>query len=338
MKKKFFIPFCLVLGVLVSSSFTTPTTNEITYNIPTQRQGIHTIIIDPGHGLPDPGADGKNGTESHYALLIALKLGEQLQQNLPDAKIIYTRTDEYLPDHLSNKNDALKRRAEIANQNHGDLFISIHLNSGPDSYDKELIDHRTETYYTYSGKGSHRKRTAHTRSVPVYKYTNLGTSAIGTETFIWAVGKNDSKKSFVGAGEETGEPDDSTSNLMFDSPEAKILASIRTKKFFNYSRMLAEYVQEEFSKQGRVDRGAKQRDNEGIWVLQATAMPSILVETGFVNNREEEDYLSSDKGENEVAYAIMRAVLRYKSSIENGFIPTTSNADSTQQQQTTASK
>ena len=138
----------------------------------------------------------------------------------------------------------------------------------------------------------------------------------------------------MGAGEETGEPDDSTSNLMFDSPEAKILASIRTKKFFNYSRMLAEYVQDEFSKQGRVDRGAKQRDNEGIWVLQATAMPSILVETGFVNNREEEDYLDSEKGKMKCAYAIMRAVLRYKTSLETALAA----IDSTSRQMRTVTK
>jgi N-acetylmuramoyl-L-alanine amidase len=329
MIKKNFLPLCLLIAVLIGSAFETPLASVD--NIPTQRQALRTIIIDPGHGLPDPGADGKYSTESQCALAIALKLGEQLQQNLPGVKIIFKRTDEYLPDHLSNKNDALKRRAQIANENHGDLFISIHLNSGGESYRREVIDHRTETYYTYSGKGKKRKKIAHKRTVPVYRSYSLGTQAQGTETFIWAVGKNDSKKSFVGAGEETGEPDDSTSNLFFDSPEAKILASIRTKKFFNYSRMLAEYVQEEFSKQGRIDRGAKQRDNEGIWVLQATAMPSVLVETGFVNNREEEDYLNSDKGQNEVAYAIMRAVLRYKESLENGNIPTTSKTDSTQQ-------
>src|SRR3954447_24260913 len=198
MVKKIFLPcFLMVALLIISSAFKTPLADVA--NIPAQRLGLHTIIIDPGHGLPDPGADGKDGTESHYALEIALKLGEQLKQNLPGVNIIFTRTDEYLPDHLSNKNDALKRRAQIANENHGDLFISIHLNSGPDSYSKEVIDHRTETYYTYSGKGKKRKRIAHTRSVPVYRYTNLGTSAIGTETFIWAVGKNTSKQSFVGA-------------------------------------------------------------------------------------------------------------------------------------------
>jgi len=74
----------------------------------------------------------------------------------------------------------------------------------------------------------------------------------------------------------------------FDSPEAKILASIQTKKYFDRSITLANYVEEEFVKEGRFSRGVKQRDDEGIWVLQATAMPSILVETGFISNPDEE--------------------------------------------------
>lgn len=323
MLKKTFLILSLPFALLVSTSF-----NRVE-NKPKdvkQRGAIKTIIIDPGHGLPDPGADGKYSTESQVALEIGLKLGAQLEQNIPGVKIVYTRTDAYLPEHMSDHNAANRRRAQIANENHGDLFISIHLNSSKDSYSREVIGHHQETYYTYTGKGRKRKKIAHTRSVPTYKTTNLGTKAEGTETYIWAVGKNDSKKSFVGSG-ETGEQDDSTT-VMFDSPEAKIMASLRTKKYFNNSRMLAEYVQEEFAKQGRVDRGAQQRDNEGIWVLQATAMPSILVETGFVNNRDEEDYLNSESGQNEVAYAVMRAVLRYKQSVENGNIAAPPKADS----------
>ncbi len=70
---------------------------------------------------------------------------------------------------------------------------------------------------------------------------------------------------------------------------------------------------------GRISLGVKQRNNQGIWVLQATNMPSILVETGFICNPDEEDYLNSDKGQNELTYAIMRAVLRYKQSVDAGF-------------------
>lgn len=110
-----------------------------------------------------------------------------------------------------------------------------------------------------------------------------------------------------------GEADSSVH--LFDSPEARILASLKTKKYFDHSLLLANYVEDEFVKEGRFSRGVKQRNNEGIWVLQATAMPSILIEAGFIT--QEEDYLNSEKGQNEISYAIMRAVLHYKQSIEN---------------------
>lgn len=109
---------------------------------------------------------------------------------------------------------------------------------------------------------------------------------------------------------------------MFDSPEAKIMASLTTRKFFDQSLMLADMVQNEFIKQGRVNRGVKQRNNEGIWVLQATAMPSILVEAGFVSNPEEEDYMNSDKGKDEIASAILNAIMGYKKNLESGLIKT----------------
>ncbi len=290
----------------------------------TQKNVLKTIIIDPGHGLPDPGAKGLYSTESENALGIALKLGDLLKQSLPNTRIIFTRTDQYLPDHLGSINEGLKRRAQIANENHGDLFISIHLNSGPERISKEVIGHNTETYYTYSGKGKKKKKTAHKRSVPIYKINHLGCDAEGTEVYIWAVGKADSKKQFVASGASDEMTDSSgadSSDFLFDSPEAKIRASILTKKYFNSSRMLAEYVQDEFQKQGRINRGVLQRNNKGIWVLQATAMPSILVETGFICNHEEEGYLRNDKDQSEIAYAVMRGVLRYKESLENSGNP-----------------
>lgn len=79
---------------------------------------------------------------------------------------------------------------------------------------------------------------------------------------------------------------------------------------------MALTVEDEFTKMGRVSREAKQR-GKGIWVLQAVAMPAILVETGFLSNPEEEDYLNSQTGQQEIAEAIARAVKRYKFSLEN---------------------
>lgn len=284
-----------------------------------QRDPLKTIIIDAGHGLPDTGAQGSYSNESDITLAIALKLGKQLQAVLPDSKIIYTRTDAYLPNGMTDHNAANRWRAEMANENHGDLFICIHCNDAPPERHTEFTGYHTIVYHRHGKK--------YTRRVREYKHWTTPNPAYGTETYVWAVGKNDSKKSFVGSSDEDstelyGEQADSSYHY-FDSPEAKILASLKTKKYFARSLMLADYVEDEFTKEGRLSRGVKQRDNEGIWVLQATAMPSILVETGFITNPQEENYLNSEKGQNEISYAIMRAVLHYKASIDNNSIETT---------------
>ncbi len=131
--------------------------------------------------------------------------------------------------------------------------------------------------------------------------------------------KYDQKQQSVGSRDDDDQfgEHDSTGSF-FESPDAKILASLRTKKYFDQSLAIAKFVEEEFKKVGRTSYGVKQRNNEGIWVLQATNMPSILVETGFICNPEEEDYMNSEKGQNEISYAIMRAVLRYKHLVETG--------------------
>ncbi|MEO6328729.1 MAG: N-acetylmuramoyl-L-alanine amidase, partial [Ginsengibacter sp.] len=56
---------------------------------------------------------------------------------------------------------------------------------------------------------------------------------------------------------------------------------------------------------------------KGIWVLQATQMPAILIETGFIANPEDERYLNSEKGQQEIAEAITKALLKYKDQVEN---------------------
>ena len=288
--------------------------NIICAQAPSTKQKVRTIIIDAGHGLPDGGAAGKYSQESDLTEAIASKLGKRLESLLPDCKILYTRTDENLPNNLADKNAANRWRAKFANENNGDLFIAIHVNSTNDRFSKEIIGHKEATFY--SGKGKKRKK--HTRSIPIYKYHLLPCEVEGTETYIWAVGKNDQKKQIINSNEDrTGEQTDSTDQEL-DTPEGNILASLRTKKYFEKSLQLASYVEEEFAKEGRTSLGVKQRNNQGIWVLQATAMPSILVETGFICNPDEEDYLNSEKGQDEVSYAVMRAVLRYVDGINNG--------------------
>lgn len=80
------------------------------------------VVIDPGHGGKDPGAVNKSIREKDIVLGIGLKLGKMINENLPNVKVVYTRsTDIFIP---------LIERSRIANKNKADLFISIHANSG----------------------------------------------------------------------------------------------------------------------------------------------------------------------------------------------------------------
>ncbi len=80
-----------------------------------------TVVIDPGHGGRDPGAIGRKGKEKNINLNVALKLGQLIQNNCKDVKVVYTRSKDVFV--------ALDRRAQIANNAKADLFISIHTNS-----------------------------------------------------------------------------------------------------------------------------------------------------------------------------------------------------------------
>jgi N-acetylmuramoyl-L-alanine amidase len=297
---------------LFSTSFTTT-------DAPPSKPVIKTIIIDAGHGLPDPGALGASSSEAAVTLAVALKLGKMLEEALPNCRIVYTRTGPGLPGGLKNKNDANRLRAKMANDAHGDLFISIHCNSTGSGYKSKVVGHKTQTYYVTQGKGKKAKKVKKTRKVPVIKKYKVAGTTEGTETYVWAAGKNDLKKQFVGTQEEDeeGEKEQAdTSYKYFDSPEAKIMASLRTRKYFDNSCLIASFIEEEFVKAGRPSRGVKQRDWEAIWVLQATAMPSILTELGFISTPDEEEYMNSAKGQEEISTCIKKAVLRYKTHLE----------------------
>ena len=83
--------------------------------------------------------------------------------------------------------------------------------------------------------------------------------------------------------------------------------------YLDQSILLARMVQNNFTqKLKRRDRGVKQA---GFWVLHNTYMPSVLIETGFITNRNEGDYLNSEKGKKEISKSIVDAVLDYKSSL-----------------------
>jgi N-acetylmuramoyl-L-alanine amidase len=272
-----------------------------------QKQGIKTIIVDAGHGGEDGGADGAYSKEKDLTLKIALKLQQTLQLAMPDVNIVMTRTTDVF--------DNPRVKADKANNANGDLFISIHCDAASPIRHSEVTGYKTQTYYT--GKGSSRKK--RTRKVPTYHIWHTPNPAKGASTYIWAVHKNDDKE--LAMRENESLYIDSTLGTQIgdfdpDSPEKRILYTLKTQQYFERSASLALTVEEEFENIGRAVRGALQRQ-VGIWVLQAVAMPSILVETGYVTNPEEEDYLNSEKGQQETADAITKAVQRYRYSLEN---------------------
>jgi len=183
-----------VLSVLFLSS---------TYPDHTQRrQLLKTIVIDAGHGLPNRNAEGKYSYESAITLDVALKLGQRLKEVLPDCNIIYTRTDENLPAGLTEVKAANRWRADFANENHGDLFISIHVNSLKDRFERRIEGHRIENYTATVGKGRKKRKVQKSRTVPIYKYYKLSCDRQGTETYIWAVNKYGQKEQSVGSRDD----------------------------------------------------------------------------------------------------------------------------------------
>lgn len=298
LKKTGFIGCLILVGVLLFS-FSQP------------RRVIRTIIIDAGHGGKDVGARGDYSYEKDICLAVATRLGEEIARTAPDIKLLFTRTEDTYPE--------LHARAKMANQAKGDLFISIHVNAAPPRQQKELIGNKTVT--SYVGKGKKRKKV--TRQVPQYRYYSIPNPAKGTETFIWGAHKNEDKEVAMRENAPMLAEENFEQNygqVDPNSPDFIALSLLKTKQFFKRSATLAGLVEEEFAKVGRISRGQRQRQ-VGIWVLQATAMPSILVETGYITDRGEEDYLNSEKGQTEIASCISSALKSYTGWLEKQQIP-----------------
>ena len=153
----------------------------------------------------------------------------------------------------------------------------------------------------------------------MYENVYVENKAKGTETYVWAMNKNDSKINSVTKNNEYSGEIDSTSTLAMPDPSdpvEKARMLIYAQNYFRKSLELASEVQEQFKDAGRVDRGVKQRNDKGIWVLQATGMPSILIEIGFISNTEEEQYMASEEGQREIVKNIFEAFKKYKEKLE----------------------
>ncbi len=264
----------------------------------TKPKGVKIIVIDPGHGGKDPGCNGALYNEKDVALSIALRLGELIEKNLKDVKVIYTRkTDVFVE---------LEERAQIANTNEADLFISIHCNAA-------------SVYATYKDKKgkvhfkTYKDKKGRIRKVEIHNHKPYGSA-----TYVMGISNEKGKLNTAKRENASMLMEDNYEKKYngFDpeSDEAYIIMSLWTGAFVEQSASLASKIQNEYTnKAGRIDKGVQR---QSIWVLWRTAMPSILTEVGFLTNPEEEKFLGSEKGQTYMASALFRAARKYKDEQE----------------------
>lgn len=222
------------------------------------------VVIDAGHGGKDPGAKGTLVNEKEINLAVALKLGRLIEENHSDVRVIYTRkTDRFIE---------LDERANIANRNKADLFISIHTNA-----------------------------------------VRRGSSARGTETYTLGLARSEENLEVAMRENSAILLEDNYQQKYegFDpnSSESYIIFEFIQNKHIEQSISLASEVQKCFTTANRSNRGVRQA---GFLVLRKTSMPSILVELGYISNREEERFMKSDNGRNKLAQALYNAFTKYK--------------------------
>lgn len=305
--------------VIILTSFTRNTAQ------PVAKATVKTLIIDPGHGGIDPGARGSFSHEADVSLEVSMKFGKAIEREFPDVKVVYTRTTDVMAGNKPTISQGLKYRADLANSSGGDLFIAIHCNAAPDHVHKQLTGYKKEAVWVGKGKKRHKVN----KKVPQYRRWTTPNEANGTETYIWAVNKNDVKVNSANKTEYYGEIDSTDAgNATLELPDPadpleKARMLIYAQQYFRKSLNLADMVEKGFQAQGRTYRGGvKQRNDKGIWVLQATGMPSILVEIGFISNPEEEKYINSDKGQDEIVDNLVNAFRSYKEKLESKTIGT----------------
>ena len=223
------------------------------------------LVIDAGHGGKDAGAVGQLTKEKDINLNVALALGRLVEKNCPDVKVIYTRkTDVFV---------TLQGRAEIANRNKANLFISVHTNSSPVGKTAPM---GAETYTL----GMHRAAD----NLEVAKREN---SVITQE--------NNYKQTY-----HNFDPRKSESYIIFEFLQDRNMQQ---------SVDLARAIQRNYTSSGRKNKGVHQA---GFLVLRATSMPSVLTELGFISNAEEEKFLHSQEGVATLARAIFEGFKSYR--------------------------
>ncbi len=242
-----------------------------------KRWKLDVIVIDAGHGGKDPGAIGVKGTkEKDITLSVALKLGQLIENNLKDVKVVYTRkSDEFIE---------LYRRTQIANNAGGKLFISLHCNS-------------TE------------KKPSNTNGFEIY----LLRPGLTEEAITIAARENS-----VIQLEEGFE-----NRYRRLTEEEFIIVTMAQSAYMKHSEQFAEISINSVAKRSGIKiNGVKQA---GFYVLVGASMPNVLVELGYLSNKEEEKFLRSYNGQQKIADALFAGIKQFKLRYEETLKQETEN-------------
>lgn len=242
--------------------------------------GLKTVVIDPGHGGKDPGAPGKTmaTSEKHIVLKISKLLGEKINKEYPDVKVIYTRDSDVFI--------GLHDRAMTARRNNADLFISIHCNSSS-----------AKSAY---GSSVHilGQRSDNSKNKTDYFERNMSVAQQENAVIIL---EDDYKTKYQ--------------NYDPNSPESFISHKLQWTAFYESSLLFASEVVDHLIKTPLRPRKAV-IDQDIFQVLVETNMPSVLLELAFISNASEYEYLASAKGQEEIAQRLFEAFRSYKSKYD----------------------
>lgn len=230
-----------------------------------------TLVIDAGHGGGDNGAPGAYSNEKDLTLKYALAFGRYVERNCPDVKVIYTRTTDIFV--------TLAGRADIANRNKADLFLSFHINAITGS--KSAHGFQSWTL----GRGVQSGDRGIKANVDVAKREN-------SVMFL----EKDYKKVYKELDAHAAEND-----IMYE-----FIADKNRERSVELSRLMQQYV---CAATGRVNGGSHQNN---LAVLRLTSMPSCLLELGFISTPDEEDFLNADSSVPLYVQGVFNAFMKYR--------------------------
>ncbi len=235
---------------------------------------LATVVIDPGHGGKDAGCISPSGKtmEKTVVLDIAKRLSDKISTAYPDVKVIMTRKDDKFVE--------LQGRADIANRNKANLFISIHINSvdgkrsGPNGYSVHIL-----------GQYTSRNKDLYAGNMDVVRRENAVITMEDNYTTKY----------------EGFNPND---------PESYIFMNLMQNAFLEQSFRFAQFVDREMK--GGAIKNSRGISQDPFYVLWRTAMPAVLVECGFMSNPTDREALITEKGREKIASDLFDAFKAYK--------------------------